>query len=273
VGIATAVAVGQGARKGPPDSVEFREGIVYKTVDGEELRLDLAMPTGAKGPLPIVLCVHGGGWQAGKKEDMRDAAFGLAQQGYAAVPVQYRLAPKHKSPAQFEDVKSAVEFLRGKAKEWNLDAGKVGAFGGSAGGHLVLMLATEPGMDLKGVVSLAGPTDLAAKVPDWTRGIVEELIGAKESEKPEAYKAASPLHRITKETCPIAMIHGDEDEIVPYDQSVAMRDACAKAGVEAKLFTIRGGRHGGGGTPADNKAALTGGMLFLREKLIEGAGN
>lgn len=269
VGLAAIVAAGWAQQpKGPPAGVELREDVVYRTVDGEELKLDLATPKGVKGARPIVLCVHGGGWQAGRKEDMRDAAYGLAAQGFAAAAVQYRLAPKHQNPAQFEDVRAAVEFLWGKASEWNLDGEKIGAFGGSAGGHLVLMLATEKGLNMKGVVSLAGPTDLGVDLPDWTRKIVIELMGGTKEEMKDAYEAASPLHRVSAETCPIVMIHGDEDEIVPYEQSTAMKEACEKAGVPVELLTIHGGKHGGGGTKEENEKAVTRAVMFLRERLM-----
>ncbi|WP_435016443.1 alpha/beta fold hydrolase [Tundrisphaera sp. TA3] len=253
-----------------PEGVAFEPDITYATAGGEALRLDLARPQSGDGPFPLVVCIHGGGWQAGSKADFRTAAFGLAQQGFAAASVQYRLAPRHPFPAQYDDVKAAVAALRERAKEWKIDPDRVAVLGGSAGGHLALMLATDPALKIKAAVSLAGPTDLTRSFPEETDRIVRTLIGPDAPDPAEARRLASPIRRVGPGVAPILMIHGDQDEIVPYDQSTTMRDAYRGAGLDAELLTIRGGKHGGGGSAEDGASAILKAVEFLRSHLKAG---
>ena len=252
-----------------PETVLFTPDVVYSTVEGTALKLDLARPKTGDGPFPIIVCIHGGGWQAGSRADFRALILGLAQQGYAAASVQYRLAPQHRFPAQYDDVKAAVAALRTRAGEWKLDPDRVAVLGGSAGGHLALMLATDPSLKIKAAVSMAGPTDLTRVFPEATDQIVRELVGPEAAHPAEVRRQASPIHRIGPGTAPILMIHGDQDEIVPYDQSVTLQDACRKAGLEAELITIKGGKHGGGGSAEDNGAAILKALEFLRGRLAK----
>src|SRR5438552_11290743 len=161
--------------------------VVYAEVDGMKLRLDIVRPK-TPGPHPVAVGFHGGAWKAGSKEDFsrrlpeffdfggtggRSTLDVLAEQGYAAVAVQYRLAPKSKWPAQIEDAKTSIRFLRENAKKYDLDPERIGAFGFSAGGHIAALLGTvdkDAGLDgklypeqssaVKCVVDYFGPTDM-----------------------------------------------------------------------------------------------------------------
>lgn len=267
VALLAAGAASVHARQGAvPDSVALEEDITYATADGTPLRLDLARPKAGNGPFPLVVCIHGGGWQAGSKADFRSLIVGLAGQGVAAASVQYRLAPKHPYPAQFDDVKAALAYLREHAKEKGIDPDRVATVGGSAGGHLALMLATDPALKVRAAVSLAGPTDLTRSFPEATDRIVRDLVGPV-ADPAKARRDASPIHRIGPGIAPILMIHGDKDEIVPYDQATTMRDALQKSGQEVVLITIPGGTHAGGGKPEDSAAAVTEGLKFLQDRL------
>src|SRR4051812_19922357 len=124
----------------PPANVDFQPDITYATVDGEELKLDLARPKDAKGALPCVLVIHGGGWAAGNRKSHDNITWELASRGYVAATVSYRFAPKYPFPAQIQDVKAAVRFLRGNAEKYDVDPAKVGAVGFSAGAHLSMLL-------------------------------------------------------------------------------------------------------------------------------------
>ena len=132
--------------------------MVYSTVGKEQLRLELVVPD-TPGPHPVVVCFHGGGWTAGNRLDLCGPyAFApggkdkgilrvLADNGFAAASVGYRLAPKHQFPAQILDAKTAVRFLRANAKKYGLDADRVAALGYSAGGHLASLLGTTDSAD------------------------------------------------------------------------------------------------------------------------------
>ncbi len=113
----------------------FDKGIEYCNPDHQHLQLDMARPEGV-GPYPAVICIHGGGFRAGAREGYDGLIKKLAQNGYVAVTVTYRLAPKYQFPAAVYDVKAAVRWLRANAAEYRIDPDRIGAFGGSAGGHL-----------------------------------------------------------------------------------------------------------------------------------------
>ncbi|WP_165247211.1 alpha/beta hydrolase [Paludisphaera soli] len=258
----------------PPDSIVYEPDVVYREV-GETLRMDFARPKEGDGPFPVVVCIHGGGWRAGDRKDFREALFSLAQQGCAAVSVQYRFAPKHPFPAQLDDVKAAVRYVREHAKERKLDPDRVAVMGGSAGAHLALLLATTADEDpkeatssaVKAAVSIAGPTDLSPHFPDASRYMVEDLLGQDRKADRDAQDRASPLSHLNAGDAPVLLIHGTKDELVPYDQATRFREAAAKVGVEAELFTIEGGTHGGGGEPQAWATSVVKSVAFLRKHL------
>src|SRR5262249_22409445 len=158
------------------------------------LQLDLAMPKDGDGPFPAVVCIHGGGWRGGSRQDLtrsipplggRSLIEYLAGRGYVAATVSYRLAPKDKFPAQIEDCKAAVRWLRANAKKYKINPERFGAVGFSAGGHLVSLLGTsdkddalegnggnpEQSSRVQAVVNFFGPTDFTTK--DWTDQVEE----------------------------------------------------------------------------------------------------
>ena len=253
----------------PPSSILFEKDIAYTNVAGKPLLLDLARPKTGTGPFPAILCIHGGGWRAGDKKEFLGAVFSLAQQGYVAATVNYRLVPDNHFPSQIQDVKTAVRYLRSRARELHIDPDRIGVFGGSAGGHLALLLGTTdahdfppvgeyPGLSsaVQAVVSLAGPTDLTQRFPAASEGLVTGLIGKSRAEAPGAYEQASPLHHVSATDAPVLAIHGTKDELVPYAQSTALAAALKNVGVEVELFTIPDGGHGSGGKPEDWNAGI-----------------
>src|SRR5207237_2680345 len=130
------------AQKPPavPDTVTFEAAIEYTKPDNQRLQLNMARPKSGDGPFPAVLCVHGGGFRAGKREGYDAQIVRLAEKGYVAVTVSYRLAPKYPFPAAIHDTKAAVRWLRANAKKYNIDPNNIGVTGGSAGGTLAQML-------------------------------------------------------------------------------------------------------------------------------------
>ncbi|MFA0742375.1 MAG: hypothetical protein DFNUSKGM_002498 [Candidatus Fervidibacter sacchari] len=240
---------------------EIRERLTYGPNERNELDLFLPKDDG-KGLRPAVIVIHGGAWRGGDKKDMRILAEPLAQRGYVVAAINYRLAPKWSYPAQLDDCQRAVRWLRKNAKEFRVDTKRFGAAGASAGGHLALLLGTREVRDdsdpeLKGisskvqcVLSICGPTDLTDKryaqaLRDSELGkILIEFIGKPYDEAPELWKEASPICHVSPDDAPTFIIHGDQDLLVPLDQSLKFAEAMKKVGVEVQVVVIKGMGHG-----------------------------
>lgn len=248
--------------------------IVYCHVGGEDLQLDLFMPKDAPGPLPALVLLHGGGWAKGSYQLCRPFAPEFAARGYVVAAVGYRLAPRHKFPAQIEDAKCAVRWLRANAQRYHIDGDHIGALGFSAGAHLALLLGLTEAKDglegeggnpqqssaVQAVVSISGPTDLTR--PGWTpeiEGVIADLLGCSRQQHAEAYRAASPLYYVHRGAPPVLAIHGTEDSIVPYEQAQLLHASLRKAKVSSRLIPLHGKGHGENWTPQNterNKAVI-----------------
>ena len=240
---------------------EIREGLTYGPNERNDLDLFLPKDDG-KSLRPAVIVIHGGAWRSGDKRQLRNLAELFARRGYVAAAINYRLAPKWSYPAQLDDCQRAVRWLRKNAKEFRVDPKRFGAAGASAGGHLALLLGTrevrdDSDADLKGisskvqcVLSICGPTDLtdkryaqAARDSDLGK-ILIEFIGKPYDEAPNLWKEASPIYHVSPDDAPTFIIHGDQDSIVPFEQSVRFAEALRKVGVEVQLVAIKGMDHG-----------------------------
>jgi acetyl esterase/lipase len=240
--------------------VRIERDLVYGKGGDAEMKLDLAMPKDGDGPFPVVVCIHGGGWRQGKRQDMSKTIEVLAGRGYVAVTPSYRLAPDAKFPAQIEDVKASVRWLRANAKTYRINPKRIGAIGFSAGAHLACLLGVtskDDGLEGKGgntdqssrvqcVVSFFGPTDLTRD--DWTKDVEENILvpflGATIKDKPELYKKASPVTFVTKSAPPFLFFHGDRDKLVGLEQSKILAEKLQKADVSAKVIVMEGEGHG-----------------------------
>ena len=227
----------------------IQRDLVYKRVNGAVLTLDLYCPEKVSGPAPVIVWVHGGGWRRGGKKQC--PAVALVPDGYAVASIDYRLSSTAPFPAQIEDCKAAVRWLRANAAKYNLDADRIGVWGMSAGGHLAALLGTSGGVpELEGsgdnmqyssrvqaVCDVAGPADLLAMTnlgPRRTLAIEGLLGGPLEKDKAKAI-AASPIHYVSKDDPPFLIVHGEADRVVPVEQSQRLYDELRKAGVNATL--------------------------------------
>lgn len=230
--------------------------VVYSSPNGNDLKMNFVRPAG-NGPFPLVLCIHGGGWQFGSHNEYLDFQKAFAAAGIASASVQYRFAPKSRFPAQLDDITASVRFLVGNHKRFRIDPDRLGMTGGSAGGHLALLAAfTEiKGCSVKAVVNIAGPTDLRtfsssssgdaamkAALKRTSAELLEDLLGTKDR-KTAIYAKASPVTLIHKNVPAVLTIHGTDDDIVPFSQAEALHAALKKAGATERLFPIKGGGH------------------------------
>lgn len=257
----TAVAGAADVKLEIPDDVIFEKGIEYANSGGEHLALDLARPKTPQGLSPAILCIHGGGFRAGNREHHDQLCIRLAQRGYVAATVTYRLAPKHQFPAAVHDVKAAVRWLRANAAKYGIDPERIGTTGDSAGGHLALMLGlTGDVKDLDGkvggnldqssrvscVVDVYGPSDFTksyGKSVDAAEVLPLFLGGDLQSAR-HRHILASPLYWVTPNAAPTLAIHGTQDKYVAFEQAQWIVDRLRAADVEAELLTMEGAGHG-----------------------------
>lgn len=269
--LAALVLVFLASQSAPPDDVLFDRDVVYGTGGGEELKLNLARPKNASGPLPCMVVIHGGGWAAGNRNAHNPQTWEFAKRGYVSATVGYRLVPKAVFPAQVEDVKCAVRFLRANAEKYGIDPNRIGAVGFSAGAHLSMMLGVmgkEDGFEGEGgapdqpsqvnaVVAFFGPTDFNLEYPETSRKIVQNFLGGTKEEKAENYRKASPITYVSKGDAPMLLIQGTKDALVPHEQAIVMGDALTKAGVPGRVELLLGAGHGWGGTELKRTIDIT----------------
>src|SRR5436305_3903962 len=254
-----------------PDTLVAERELVYSAVGGRQT-MDVVRPRdAAANPRPGVLLVHGGGFRAGAKESYLPLAIKLAERGYIAATANYRLSPRNQFPAAVQDVKAAVRFLRANATKYNIDTSHIGALGGSAGGHLVLMLGLTAGVEefegsgpnrdrssaVQCVVDEYGPTDFTqsySKSVDAAE-VLPTFLGGDLDHERLAHIRSSPLNWITPNAAPILSIHGTLDPYVAYEQSLWLVERLIAAGVPAEIETITGAGHGFKGADADRADA------------------
>ncbi|MEN6309394.1 MAG: alpha/beta hydrolase [Anaerohalosphaeraceae bacterium] len=239
--------------------------IPYRTVDDKTLCLDLYRPEQASGKLPVIVWIHGGGWREGSKENCLPARMGFIQKGFAVASVQYRLTDVAIFPAQIEDCKAAIRWLRAHADQYNLDVDRLAAWGGSAGGHLVALLGTTgdvkefdtgENLDQSSAVQVVcdyyGPTDFTSFVSakgfeDYAKpdSVVSKLLGGQAQDNPDKAQKASPMAYVSKDDAPMLLVHGDKDTVVPIEQSQMLCEALKKADVPTEFVTLKDAGHGG----------------------------
>lgn len=257
------------ARVSLPSGTRMLRDIAYVPGGHERQKLDLYLPPQERSadgrPAPLIVWVHGGAWRAGSKD--RCPALPLVRQGYAVASINYRLSQHAVFPAQIEDCKSAIRWLRAHATQFGFDPDRIGVWGSSAGGHLVALLGTTGDTELfhradgpavssrvQAVCDWFGPTDFTKMnlagsrmdhdAPDSPES---QLIGGPIQENPQKCAQANPITYVSKSDPPFLIMHGDGDPLVPLNQSELLHEALTKAEVDSTLHVVKGAGHGFGG--------------------------
>lgn len=255
-----------------PQGTKVIADLQYVSNGHARQKLDLYIPEQAEAPTPVIVWIHGGGWTSGdKKENGAPGTVSHTARGYAVASINYRLSGDALFPAQIEDCKAAIRWLRAHAKDYNLDPRRIGVAGASAGGHLVALLGAtghlrdydvgenlDQSSAVQAVNDLFGPTDLlqmdahalpgARLVHDAPGSPESRLVGGPIQDPPYRDLAAkvNPIPYVTKDAPPHLIIHGDQDPLVPHHQSELLFDALKKHGVTVRFHTIKGAGHGQG---------------------------
>jgi len=245
-----------------------RPNITYATANNTPLKLDLYQPKSHSAPAPTLIFFHGGGWVAGQKEQNVLQLLPYLSLGWAVVNVEYRMASSSPAPAAVEDCRCALRWVASRSKDFNFDTSEIVLTGGSAGGHLALITGmlppnsifdrqcptsenirwssgTEPPVRVAAIINWYGITDVEELLegPNAKHYAIE-WFGSMSNRK-ELAQELSPISYVRQGLPPIISIHGDSDDIVPYEQAVRLHAALDKVGVPNQLVTIHGGKHDG----------------------------
>jgi acetyl esterase/lipase len=266
IGLAVLALAGLSAVTASAADIEVQKSLVYGKGGDVDLQLDLARPKG-DGPYPAIVFIHGGGWRGGNRGRYRTEIEQAAKQGYVAITVTYRLTQPDKSgkakypfPAQVHDVKCAVRWLRANAKKFGVDPNRIGATGGSAGGHLSLMLGvTDATHKLEGtgghadqssrvqaVVNYYGPTDML-HLSAGSKGaspILASFLDGGPKEAKATYIAASPITYVSKDDPPTLTLHGAADRLVLPSQATRFDTRMKEVGANHRAILYEGQGHG-----------------------------
>lgn len=243
-----------------PSRVRLEKDVVYASPGGRDLHLDLFRPRSG-GSAPGLIFVHGGGWRNGSKKQFHRQAAHMAARGFVCACIEYRLSGEAKWPTCIDDCKASVRWFWENRWRLNVDPYRIGAAGGSAGGHLAAMMGVTQRRDSFGShLAIPGPsskvaavaafngvfdmTELARQVPEHVDNLLQPLFGATTAENPEIYRQASPIDYVGKSTPPFLLLHGTADETVPYEQALAFQRAMQDADADVELFTADGAEHG-----------------------------
>jgi acetyl esterase/lipase len=229
------------------------EDVLYATVNGAELRVDIYKPA-ANGAerRPAVILIHGGGWTSFDKSIMRGMGQFLARSGYVAFAVDYRLlkGKENRWPAQLDDVQRAVRWVRANATKYGVDPEHIGAFGHSAGAQLAALLGMEETRDksdpefakhsskVQAVVDVSGPSDFTVGRDPEGDAFLANFLGTEYAPHPEVWREASPVFHVSKKAAPFLIVHGTKDESVPISQAQELYDKLRTAGVHVSFVKV-----------------------------------
>ena len=241
------------------DRLHAKLDLTYARYGDRTLEMDVYRPKGAWGELPAIVCIHGGGWAKGNRANHGKIAQALANRGYVAATISYRLSGEAPFPAAIQDCKAAVRFLRANAREFGIKADKIAAIGLSAGGHLTALLATSHGVkelegkggnqkvssEIQAAVPMGAQTDLLSertREVSRERLIWKQFMTGSQEERPGAYRLASPLEHLDKGDPPCLFITGETDD--ESTRATKFRKRMTELGVSSGIKVIEGAPHG-----------------------------
>ena len=245
----------------PEHRVPEHKDVIYKSIDGIDLKLDLYRAQSRR-PAPCIIFVHGGGWKNGSKDSAKKNAAWLTEHGFAVASIDYRLTDVATWPSQIDDCYSAVRWVREHAGKYGIDPERVGAMGTSAGGHLVALMGTRPyrgketvSSRVQAVCDWFGPTELLTMPPNTVgNGRTEDdvansngakLLGATVRDVPDLAKDASGIDHVSDDDAAFLIMHGENDTGVPIQQSSRLHAELVRHGVPSEFHVLPGAGHGG----------------------------
>ncbi|MFP4248159.1 MAG: alpha/beta hydrolase fold domain-containing protein [Armatimonadota bacterium] len=280
------VAPGEAPRADP--QTFYRDGawvltdVQYAVADGSPLLLDAYLPAD-NDVHPAVIFIHGGGWRGGDRTGGFHAVNGerMMAEGVAVFSVSYRLSGVAPYPAAVDDCLAAIRWVRENAGDLGVDPDRLAVWGGSAGGHLALMMGfLEPGpedLDTAGerlenlvrcVVAKNPPTDMTVDDEMHRERALVTFMGAPREEAPERYVEASPVTHLSPDDPPVFVMHGTADRTVPYNQALVLKERMGETGVPLTLLTFEGAGHGlRGADSGEITAAMQQAVEFVLQHL------
>lgn len=284
-GILLLITSGFAAAQAAAYEVDLIADVEFAQPDGVSLLLDLHMPRGVEKP-PLLMFIHGGGWQNGDRKRCR--LSWVAEHGFAVASIEYRLSHEALFPAQIEDCKGALRWLRARAEDYGYSAERVVVAGTSAGGHLAALMGTsgsvkglegttggnlDQSSTVQGIIDYYGPSDFVARAQthpekcEHPNGGVYKLLGGKVSENLEAARRASPVTYISEDDPPLLILQGAKDKTVKPDQSEILRDRYRAMGLDVTVHLEPEGAHGWPTTDEERDLVLKALSEWLAERV------
>ncbi len=238
-----------------PDNIESFTNIEYKKVGSKTLQLDIYRLKDLAEPKPVMIFIHGGSWRSGKRSDYLPYLIDYAEKGYVTATVSYRLVKEAIFPAAVQDVNCAVKWIKKHATEYGINPDKIVLIGGSAGGHLAMMIGyggneeifnegcdLQISSDVDAVINLYGPVDLTTPYAVSTYQ-VKDFLNTTYDKDPKTFELASPKTFISKDDPPTLTFHGTIDSLVPVSQADSLDVWLDKAGVPHEYHRLKGWPH------------------------------
>ena len=239
-----------------PNGYSSQLNVIYTSAPDWEGKMDLYLPSKEKGPSPVIINIHGGGWSGGSK-DTQGGFSSYFKAGFAVANIAYRLSGQATAPAAVEDTRCALIFLIKNAKSLNIDVNRIIIMGGSAGGHLALMgglLANDSRFDtncpgvknikVAAIIDKYGIVDVGDKrYGKFRSGSEKKWLGEKLNDQ-TFIESVSPIYQLKKNSPPIFIVHGNSDPTVPIQQSIDLKKKLDDLGIKNEFMIIPGGLHG-----------------------------